>query len=67
MTEKKKGYPVLLGVTVLFTLAAVVLLVRSMVADSGFAVAEIAGMLGCVALAGTTCVIRKRFFTTQSL
>lgn len=69
MRKRKKGYPVLLAVTVVLTLCG--LLAAALpagavpVLDSG-TYARMAAVLAFMAGAGVTCTIRKRFFTEES-
>ncbi|MBD3321881.1 MAG: hypothetical protein GF350_12365 [Chitinivibrionales bacterium] len=62
--KRKKGYPILLGITVLFTLISVYFLITSIHSPSGASIArQMTLILAPLLCAGATCVIRKRFFT----
>jgi hypothetical protein len=67
MLQRKPGYRPLLTVTVLFTVTGVAMIVlASMGIPSGATEpARMACILAPLAMAGTTCVVRKRFFTGQ--
>jgi len=68
---RKRGYFLLLGITILFTLSAALVLIGSFV-DMGRLsfhdqkpYFQLALMLVLLLCAGTTCVIRKRLFTLR--
>ncbi|MFP4418809.1 MAG: hypothetical protein ACOC41_08060 [Chitinivibrionales bacterium] len=63
---KKQGYKLLLGLTVLFTLAGIELLAISF--TQRYVLQGSIGMIAPIVLiflAGCTCVVRKRYFTEQ--
>jgi hypothetical protein len=66
--RKKPGYRYLLALTVILTLTGASFLVSYLLSPPSSPTAEIpAGAIGAIVptvLAGFTCVIRKRFFTT---
>ncbi|MBD3240554.1 MAG: hypothetical protein GF331_08220, partial [Chitinivibrionales bacterium] len=68
MRRRKKGYPALLGLTVVLTLCGVLVAALPAgavpVLDAG-GYARMAAALGFMAAAGVTCAVRKRFFTEE--
>jgi len=73
MKRKKKGYGILLALTILLTLAAVSTLIPQAAASRECMLGYKAhctftpiSTLLCVATAGVVCVIRKRKFTEES-
>lgn len=69
MKIRKKGYPVLLAVTVLFTLsgALTVAVPATMLPGVGDAApVRLGTAMGLFLAAGLTCIIRKRVFVEQT-
>ncbi|MBD3343764.1 MAG: hypothetical protein GF401_01725 [Chitinivibrionales bacterium] len=62
--KRKKGYPVLLGLTVIFTLTSLYFLITSILSPSSTSIArQMTLIMTPLLCAGVTCVFRKRFFT----
>ena len=72
MKTKKKGYPLLLGLTVIFTIAGIATLIPSAAASKecmlGYkaycTITPISTVI-CFLLAGVTCKIRSKKFTEE--
>lgn len=70
MRIKKRGYGLLLNITILFTIAAISTLIPSTNASKACSLGYKAlcsftpiSTVICIALAGIACIIRKRVFT----
>lgn len=67
--RKKKGYHVLLGVTVIFTSATLALIILSQIHTSTIGTYSISKKLLVIfapfIAAGVTCAVRKRFFIEE--
>lgn len=65
--KKKPGYPILLAITIAFTLTGGVTLILSLAKPASIGGGDVAlqavAVMVPLFLAGLTCIIRKRFFT----